>query len=116
MAQDQRNTESSASTNSAGNPIATNGMVVVQQLAQSVMRGNMEYMGLASRRMRAQMDFSRAAMACRSPADFGQLGGQFWRDAFQDYTTFHQRMMALMGGAIALTGIGLGAGLLAALA
>jgi Phasin protein len=92
MAQDER---SSDNAGLAGPAIAARGMAMAQNLAQSVLRGNMEVMGLASRRARAQMDFSKQAMACRSPADIGQLGGLFWRDAIEDYMAFNHRLMSM---------------------
>jgi Phasin protein len=92
MAHDQSSSETPVLP---GNAIAANGMLVAQQLAQSAMRGNLELVGLVSRRARAQMDFQKQAMACRSPADFGQLGGQYWRNAFQDYMSFNHKMMGL---------------------
>ncbi len=62
--------------------------------AQNAMRGNMELVSFASRRARAQMDLPRKAMACRSAAEFGQLGAAFWHEAFQDLVDCNQRLLA----------------------
>lgn len=103
MAQDQR---SSDAAGPMGNPFAMNGIAVMQQMAQSAMRGHMEVVGLASRRARAQMEFTRAAMNCHSPAVVGQLGSQFWHDALQDYTNFNHKMMSLWIHGMAAAGQG----------
>lgn len=96
MAQYERNHERNSDT--AGfadmaNPMA--GFALMQGIANSIVRGNMEFMGLASCRTRAQMELPKHAMTCRSPADAGQLGAQFLRDAVQDYTQFNRRLLGL---------------------
>lgn len=92
MAQNDSNSETAGFP---GMPFPVNGMAAAQSVAHSVMRGNMEVMALASRRARAQLDFPKQAMGARTAAEFGQAGAQFWRDAFQDYMQFNQRMMGL---------------------
>ncbi len=81
-----------------------NGLAAVSGVAQSVMRGNMELLSLASRRARAQLELSSQAMACKTPADFGQLGAAFWRDAFQDCLHFNQRLTGLWVESMAAAG------------
>jgi len=92
MAQIERSTESAPFP---GMMTPAHGMAAMQGVAQSVMRGNMEVMSLVSRRTRAQMEFSKQAMASRDPAQIGQAGAQFWRDAFHDYADCQHRLMAL---------------------
>jgi hypothetical protein len=87
-----RATDEKSNTNELFNP--GRGFAAVGVAAQSAMRCNMELVSLASRRARAQMDLPRKAMACRNAVDFGQLGANFWREAFQDYMDCNQRLMA----------------------
>lgn len=103
MAQYERNDESAGFP---GMAFPINGAAAMHGVANSMMRGNMELVGLASRRARAQMDLPKQAMTCRTTADLGQLGAQFWRDAFHDYTHFNQRMMALWVQNMAAVGQG----------
>ena len=70
------------------------GFAVFGAAAQSVMRGNQELMSLASRRVGAQMDLPRKALACRTAPEFGQLAVNFWREAFQDVVDCNQRLIA----------------------
>lgn len=70
------------------------GLAVLGAAAQCAMRCNLELVSLANRRARAQFDLPRKAMACRTAADFGQLGVSFWRDALQDCVESNQRLMA----------------------
>jgi Phasin protein len=71
------------------------GLDVMNSMTHGLMRANMEAFGLLSRRARAQMDLSKQAMECRTPAEFGQLGAEFWRTAFQDYFHYNQRLTSL---------------------
>ena len=75
------------------NPMA--GFAVMQSITHSMMRGNLEIMGLVGRRARAQLDLPKHMLELHSPAEAGQLGAQFWRDAAQDYMHLSQRLLGL---------------------
>ncbi len=110
MAQFERPAQTAAETNGNSNINEmfnpNKGFALAGAAAQSMMRGNMELVSLASRRARAQMDLPRKAMACRTATEFGQVGMAFWRDAFQDYLDCNQRLMA--GWTQAMTDVGQG--------
>ena len=92
MAQYERNSDGPGIP---GMAFPAGGMAAMQGFANSVMRGNMEVMGLLSRRARAHMELPKNATACRTAAEVGQLGAQFWREAFEDYLHVNQRLMGL---------------------
>jgi len=90
MAQYERSAETPGASPMAF-PMA--GFAAMQSIANSMMRTNLELMGLASRRARAHMELPKLSLGCRTPAEAGQIGAQFWREAVQDYMTFNQRML-----------------------
>jgi hypothetical protein len=69
-------------------------VTAMQAAGQSMMRCNMEMVSLMSRRSRAYLDLPKQMSGCRTAAEVGQLGTQFWRDAFHDYVDFNQRVAA----------------------
>jgi len=91
-------TQYERSGESAGIPgmsFPAGGMAAMQGVAGTISRANMEVMSLASRRVRAQLELPKQAMSCRTPAEIGQLGAQFWRQAFEDYLQTNQKLMGL---------------------
>jgi len=105
MAQYERNSTSEI-TGLPGAPGPAAGIAVAQNAANSMMRGNMELMSFISRRAKAQMELAKSASACRNPADFGQLGAQFWRETFHDYLDFNHRVMGMWTQSMAAIGQG----------
>ena len=77
------------------NALPAAGMAAMQGVANSVSRVNMELAGYMSRRARAQMELPKQAMSCRTPAEFGVMAAQFWKDSFHDYLNLNHRLLAL---------------------
>ena len=74
---------------------AADGFALLQTMAGSVARANLEWLGLASRRARAHMELPRQMAGCRTLAEMSKVQAEFWHGAMQDYTHCNQRMMAL---------------------
>lgn len=99
MTQYERSSATSAESNGTsstfGPAMPSAAFAAANSTAHSMMRGQMAVLSLASRRARAQMEFPKQAMACRSASEIGQLGSEFWRTAFQDYMDCNRQIANL---------------------
>lgn len=91
MAQDERSSDDTSASMTM--PVA--GMAAMQGMANTMMRGNMEMVSLASRRARATLDMAKEMGNSHSAAEIGQLGTQFWNNAFQDFMQSNHNLMSL---------------------
>ena len=95
-----QNDNNSANTSNAAFPML--GFAQMNSFANALMRANLEMMGMASKRMRAQLELAKEVATCRTAEDVSRVGADFWHEAFSDYATCNQRLMGVVTQGVAL--------------
>lgn len=72
---------------------------------KAMARGNLEVMGLVSRRARAYMELPARLASCRTPQELLNEQTHFWQTAYQNYTESARTMMTLWSSVLPFGGL-----------